>query len=82
MLLEPPDCSTYPLTPCTERDWQQCDWCGGLVCSVHAVVYPVFHSTSDEFPGIDMMCGWCVRECYRLGEIMASEHGYEYINRR
>ena len=81
MLTNPPDCATYPLTPCTEKDWAQCDRCYQLVCLVHDDVIDVRHSGTDPNRGSDRMCGECVESAYWLGEISRGQE-YEYINLR
>jgi len=81
MLTNPPDCATYSLTPCTERDWAQCDRCYQFVCLVHDELIHVRHSGTDPNRGSDRMCCECVESAYWLGEISRGQE-YEYINLR
>jgi len=81
MLTNPPDCATYPLTPCSEKDWAQCDRCYQLVCLVHDELIHVRHSGTDPDRGSDRMCCECVESAYWLGEISAGWE-YQYINFR
>ena len=81
MLTNPPDCATYSLTPCTERDWAQCDRCYQLVCLLHDDLYDVRYSGTDPNRGTDRQCSRCVESAYGIGEISRGQE-YEYINLR
>jgi hypothetical protein len=81
MLIEPPDCWTYEWCPCFEEDWQRCNGCGQLVCSIHGDLYLVRHSGANEYRGSDQMCEECIQAAYAMGEISRGEE-YQYINYR
>lgn len=80
MELKPPECSTYPLTPCSEDDWKQCDRCGRLVCGIHDELLVIRHSGSHPNRGDSRMCRACAEFVYYKGEVMQSADGYEFVN--
>jgi hypothetical protein len=80
MELQPPECSSYPSTPCTEQDWKQCAACARLVCIRHDDLIAVVYSGVKP-AGSDEVCSTCIEFLYETGEIMMSDP-YQYINKR
>jgi hypothetical protein len=56
-----------------ERDWEQCDRCGRLVCRIHSDgLYPIRYSGTDPNRGSDGMCAECVESANWAGEICSA----------
>jgi hypothetical protein len=79
MELIPPECADEKLTPCSSKDWLQCDRCYKLICEVHAQLFQVFQQRGGEFGRSDMICGTCLEFGCSVGEISRGED-YEYTN--
>jgi len=80
MELKPPECSSYPSTPCTEQDWKQCAACARLVCLLHDDLITVLYSGTRP-TGTDQVCTSCIETLFETGEVMMSDP-WQYINRR
>jgi len=80
MELTPPECSTYPSSPCTEQDWRQCAACARVVCLVHDDLITVLYSGGNP-AGSDEVCTSCIEFLYETGEVSMG-NPWQYVNRR
>jgi len=66
--IRPPDCSAYP-TPCSEKDWAQCDRCYAYVCEVHDYLVDVRHPGTNPNRGTSRLCNACILHFRTYGGI-------------
>lgn len=57
--IKAPDCSSYP-TPCSEKDWAQCDRCYAYVCEKHEYLVDVERLGTNPNRGFVRLCQRCV----------------------
>jgi hypothetical protein len=76
MILPDPKCSPDKRTPCTPKDWVQCDRCNKLICDVHGEVIQIWHLFASNYGDYDRLCRPCVELGRYLGDIFLSHNEY------